>query len=378
MPPSFPKPRAAYIHVPFCAHRCGYCDFTLVAGRDDLIEGYLSAIEIELRGLEQRQSVDTLFLGGGTPTHLSAKQLARLMGLLLHWFELADGWEFSVEANPAGLEADKIDVLADAGVNRVSLGLQSFDADMLNLLQRDHRKAEILQAVQRLRNRVDNISFDLIFAVPGQTPVLWQDTLQQAVELRPQHISTYGLTFEKGTSFWARLKNGALTEVGEELQREMYAAAMDRLTAAGYEQYELSNFARPGFQCRHNEVYWKGRPYYAFGPGAARYIAGRRETNHRSVTIWLKRVLAGESPIGETEELSDEDRARETLVIGLRRCDGIHKDQFHTQTGFDVNRLAGKTIAKYCRAGVLEEVDSHLRLTREGRFLADTVFVDLL
>lgn len=371
-------PRAAYIHVPFCAHRCGYCDFTLIARRDDLIDDYLRAMEIELNRLQGRPVIDTLFFGGGTPTHLSADQLQQLLAIVRSHFELAENYEFSVEANPAHLGDDRIDVLAAAGVNRVSLGAQSFDDATLTLLERDHQRGDIVSAVQRLMGRIGNVSVDLIFGVPGQSLALWKETLAEAIALGPTHISTYGLTFEKGTLFWNRLNRGELRQADEELEREMYATAMDQLTAAGFEQYEISNFARPGFACRHNEIYWRGIPYFGFGPGAARFIGGRRLTNHRSVTTWLQRVFDGESPIGEIDELSPEDRARELLVLSLRRCEGIDKREFATNTGFDVRELAGEAIDRHVAGGLLEETETHLRLTRAGRFVADTVFVDLL
>ena len=378
MPHEPADPRAAYIHVPFCAHRCGYCDFTLVAGRDDLIEAYLRAIEIELRTLGAPREVDTLFFGGGTPTHLPAPQLTRLLGLVREWFPLARGYEFSVEANPAGLDDEKIAALAAAGVNRVSLGVQSFDAGMLSLLERDHRRESVHDACERLRSRFSNLSLDLIFGVPGQTLELWERTLTEAIELRPQHVSTYGLTFEKGTGFWARREKGLLAAAAEELERSMYAAAMDHLAAAGYEQYEISNFALPGFRCRHNEAYWTLQPYFGFGPGAARYVNGRREISHRSVTTWLKRVCAGQSPIAESEQLAPEERAREALVIGLRRCEGIGREEFQRRTGFTVDELAGKTLSHFVESGHLEDAGSYIRLTREGRFVADAVIVRLL
>jgi oxygen-independent coproporphyrinogen-3 oxidase len=378
LPAGFPTPRAAYIHVPFCAHRCGYCDFTLIARRDDLIDDYLRALEIDLDRLERRPVIDTLFFGGGTPTHLSAEHLGRLMEIVLGHFQLADGYEFSVEANPAGLNDDKIAVLADAGVNRVSLGAQSFDAEVLTLLERDHSRNDIVSAVERLLQSIGNVSVDLIFGVPGQSLSNWKESLTQAIDLQPTHVSTYGLTFEKGTQFWNRRNKGELRQAGEELERSMYAASMDQLSAAGYVQYEISNFARPGFVCRHNEVYWRGLPFFGFGPGAARYIDGSRQINHRSVSTWLKRVFADDSPIGEVDELSPEDQARELLVLLLRRCEGIAKQEFQQQTGFDVDRLARETVDCYTSCGLLEETDTHIRLTREGRFVADTVFVDLL
>jgi oxygen-independent coproporphyrinogen-3 oxidase len=368
------EPRSAYIHVPFCVHRCGYCDFTLVAGRDDLIDAYLEALAIELDRLERPREVDTLFFGGGTPTHLPASQLARLLALTRRWFPPAPGAEICVEANPAGLDDAKVAVLADAGVNRVSLGVQSFDTQMLELLERDHRGADVSAVIARLRPAIPNIGLDLIFGVPGQTVELWQQTLAAALALEPTHVSTYGLTFEKGTAFQSRLDKGLLNKCDEELERTMYAVAMDELPRAGLEQYELSNFARPGFRCRHNEVYWAGRPFFGFGPGAARYAGGRRELNHRSVTTWINRVLAGHSPIADAEELSPEGRARELVMLNLRRCSGLSLAEFHEQTGFDFRELAGDTLPRHLRQGLLEEHDGYVRLTREGRFLADTVF----
>jgi len=375
---AWPEPRSAYIHVPFCAHRCGYCDFTLVARRDDLIDAYLQAMAIDLAQLERPREVDTLFFGGGTPTHLPADQLRRLMNLALRWFVPAEGAEICVEANPAGLDDAKITVLADAGVNRVSLGVQSFDAGVLKLLERDHGRVEITSAVERLRSYIPNIGFDLIFGIPGQSLDLWAKTLEEAIGLAPTHVSTYGLTFEKGTTFYSRLTKGRLRRCDEEAEREMYALAMDRLPQAGFEQYEISNFARPGFRSRHNEIYWRGLPFYGFGPGAARYIAGRRELNHRSVTTWIKRIQTGESPLADAEELSPEERARERVMLGLRRASGILLADFKRETGFDFRELSPSALSQNLKLELLEEADGSIRLTREGRFVADTVIVDFL
>jgi len=371
-------PRAAYIHVPFCRHRCGYCDFTLVAGRDELIERYLRALQRELASLSAPVEVDTLYLGGGTPTHLAPRRLEQLFGMLRQRFVFAAGYEFSIEANPADVTDEHVACIAEAGVNRVSLGVQSFDDAVLRTLERDHDAGIVARAVERLRQRIDNISFDLIFGVPCQTLCVWKRTLQQAVNLRPMHLSTYGLTYEKGTAFWTRRRKGELIPVPEQAERRMYAASMDDLTAAGFEQYEISSFAQPGFRCRHNEVYWTGAPYLAFGPGAARFLDGVRETNHRSVTTWMTRVLNGESPVGESEHLGPVEAARERLILGLRRTEGVAIEEFHSQTGCRVQQLAPAAINRHLAAGLLERTETHLRLSRQGRFLADEVAVDLL
>ena len=383
----FSEPRAAYIHVPFCAHRCGYCDFTLVARRDDLVNAYLEALEIELSTLGQPREIDTLFLGGGTPTHLPFEGLQQLLNLLRRWFRLSPDGEFSCEANPAGFTPEKIALMCggqpvdgtiSSGVNRVSLGIQSFDAAILHTLERDHDAAQIATVVEALKAHCGNIGVDLIFGVPGQSVSLWRETLRRAIDLGVQHISTYGLTYEKGTAFWTRRAKGTLDPVADELEREMYSLVMDELAAAGFEQYELSNFARPGFRCRHNQVYWNGDSYFGFGPGAARYINGRRETNHRSVTTWIQRVRSGESPIAMSEELPPEDRARELLILGLRRAAGVDREQFQARTGFELDSLAGDRLAPYFRQGFVEEVEGRVQLTREGRFVADAIVIDCL
>jgi oxygen-independent coproporphyrinogen-3 oxidase len=371
-------PRSAYLHVPFCVHRCGYCDFTLVAGRDELMGDFLKAIKIELSHVEGRPVLDTLFFGGGTPTHLPPDLLRKLFELVQSRFELAPDAEFSVEGNPADLSDKTLDVLVEAGVNRLSLGAQSFDEATLKMLERDHRGNDISDCLARARGRIPNISLDLIFAVPGQSLELWRSTLEEAIRLEPTHLSTYGLTFEKGTAFWTRREHGDLTQADEELERQMYGLAMDQLDEAGLAQYEISSFARSGFRCRHNQVYWNGGEFFGFGPGAASYRNGSRILNHRSVLTWLKRTLAGESAIGETETLSPEDRARELLVLGLRQTDGIEATEFEHRAEIPLQTLAGKSITRLIEQGLLEETADRIRLTREGRFLADWVAGELL
>jgi oxygen-independent coproporphyrinogen-3 oxidase len=371
-------PRAAYVHVPFCRHRCGYCNFTLVAGRDDLIEDYLRAIELELRALGEPREVDTLFFGGGTPTHLAAGPLERLIELARTWFPPAPGHEFSVEANPADISDEKVAILASGGVNRLSLGGQSFDAAKLRLLERDHDADVLRRAAAIARKRIGSLALDLIFAAPGETLAAWRADLEAALALAPDHVSTYGLTFEQGTSFWNRLAAGELARLDEEVERAMYALAIDNLAAAGFEHYEVSNFARPGRRCRHNEVYWSGEGYYAVGPGAARYVNGRREMNHRSTTTWLQRVLAGQSAVAESETLEPEDRARELLVFALRRLEGIDRAAFAARTGFDVDRLVAAPLAALVEHGLVADDGRRIKLTRPGLFVSDAIWPKFL
>ncbi len=370
--------RSAYFHVPFCARRCGYCNFTLVANRADLTESYLRAIEIELRGLGQPREVDTLFFGGGTPTQLKGAQLERLLSLATHWHPPARGHEFSVEANPADVDRDVLRLLARFGVTRISLGAQSFSDEKLHLLERDHTTRDIYRAVKLVREAGMHVALDLIFGAPNETPAAWQADLDAALALEPDHVSTYGLTFERGTTFWNRLSHGQLSQLGDETQREMFARAIDSLTAAELEHYEVSNFARPGQRCRHNEVYWSGGSYFAAGPGASRYLDGVRETNHRSTTTYLKRVLSGRSPIADRERLEPEDRARELLVFGLRRMEGVARDWFTARTGFKIDALVGQPLEHYLALGLFEDAGERIRLTREGLFVSDAIWPDFL
>jgi oxygen-independent coproporphyrinogen-3 oxidase len=371
-------PRAAYVHVPFCRHRCGYCNFTLVAGRDDLVGDYLQAIAAEIGVTEGRDEVDTLYFGGGTPTHLKPDQLRQLTASVLQRHPLASGYEFTVEANPADVDRPMIETLAALGVTRLSLGGQSFRIEKLRLLERDHEAADNRRVVAAVHDAQIHVALDLIFATPGETLGEWAADLEAAIALGPDHVSTYGLTFERGTAFWGRRLRGELAEVDEELEREMYALAIDRLAAAGYEQYEVSNFARPGCRSRHNQVYWSGNGYFAYGPGAASYIDGVRQTNHRSTTTYLRRVLDGGSPVAEREELSNEARARELLVFGLRRMEGISRRQFSSQTGFECDDLVAAPLRKFIGLGLLADDGEQIRLTREGLFVSDAMWPEML
>lgn len=371
-------PRSAYLHVPFCARRCGYCNFAVVAGRDDLQDAYLKAIAFELASLGRPRPVDTLYFGGGTPTQLALSRFEDLCRVALQWFELRPGYEWTVEANPLDVTPELIDVLGRHGVNRVSLGGQSFEPGKLALLERDHTPQQVPTAVTLLRQAGISVALDLIFAAPGESLEAWQADVAAALRLAPQHLSTYGLTIEKGTSFWTRQAKGKLEELDEEVQRSMYLHAIDALTDAGFEHYEVSNFARPGCRSRHNEAYWAGVGYFAAGPGATRYVDGVRQTNHRSTTTYIKRVLRGEAPVAESETLLPENRARERLVFGLRRLEGVRRDAFHAATGYTIEGLAGPAIDRFVELGVLHSDAERVRLTREGLLVSDSLWPDLL
>jgi oxygen-independent coproporphyrinogen-3 oxidase len=371
-------PGAAYVHVPFCLHHCCYCDFAVAAGQDHLIDLYTEALAAEMRTLERPQPIDTLFLGGGTPTHLSPCQLERLLRAVLDWLPLRPGHEFSVEANPATLTAEKVGVLAAHGVNRISLGAQSFQPEVLRLLERDHADGDICRAVAVALKEIDKVSVDLIFGVPEQTTEQWAADLAQAVALGVGHVSTYGLTYEKGTRLWKDRQRGRVQALDEQAELDMYLRAVDALTAAGFEHYEISSFARPGSHCRHNQVYWANYAYFGFGLGAARYIQGRRDVNTRDLQGYLRKALAGEVTVMQSEQLSDEERARETLCLNLRRGEGVDREKFRRQTSFDVDALAGEVLRRHVEHGLLDDDGCRVRLTRAGKCVADAVVSCLL
>jgi oxygen-independent coproporphyrinogen III oxidase len=378
LPPPWLLPRAAYVHVPFCAHHCGYCDFAVTAGRDELIGPYLDALAAEVGTLGAPWGVETIFLGGGTPSYLSPGQLARLLETIARWLPLERGGEYTVEANPESLTAEKVELLAVHGVNRVSLGAQSFDRDLLRVLERAHDPDEVPRAVERARRRVPRVSLDLIFGVPGQSLEGWRQDLDRALALAPDHLSTYGLTYEKGTPLWKQRRAGRLRAVGEEDELAMYSLAIDVLTGAGFEHYEISNFARPGCRSRHNQTYWANEAYLGFGLGAARYVNGRREVNTRDLPGYIKRALAGEPVTRQGEDLPPQERARETMAVQLRRCEGIDREVFERQTGRVLDEVAGPALAALVEQGLLIDDGQRVFLSREGKYVADGVIERLL
>jgi oxygen-independent coproporphyrinogen III oxidase len=294
--PRWRWPRAAYVHIPFCAHKCGYCDFASLAGVDHLAQRYLHALEREIEtALVEPQEVDTIFVGGGTPTRLDAEQLQTLCSVINKWLILAPGGEWTVEANPGTLDAKKADVLLEAGVDRISLGAQSFQKRLLEVLEREHGRDQVEAALEVVRPRFARWSLDLIFGVPGSTHLEWCEDLEIALSLGADHLSCYGLVFEKGTPLWSRQQSGLVEPLGEDLERRMYETTIERLAQAGLAMYEISNFARPGHESRHNLVYWSNDAYFGFGVGAARYVRGTRSTNTRDLPAYLKRVEAGSS-----------------------------------------------------------------------------------
>jgi oxygen-independent coproporphyrinogen-3 oxidase len=372
------EPRHAYVHVPFCRHRCGYCDFSLVAGRDDLIDRYFAALAVELERVRKPLDLDTLYLGGGTPSHLGPDGLRRLFDLLHVKLRPVAGAEVSIECNPEDVTAALAEAALACGVTRASLGAQSLDAATLRALDRSHAADDVRRTVALLGERGLAVNIDLMTAAPGQSLAAVERDLDAVIDLAPEHVSVYCLTWEQGTAFERERRRGAVATADEDLERAMFEAAIDRLEAAGYEHYEVSNFARPGHRCRHNEAYWDCRAWEAFGPGAARFDGRTRITNHRSPVTWINKVLAGDDATGDVDAMHDEAAARERLVVGLRRRAGVSRAAFRAASGLDLDALARPAIAGWVARGVATDDGAPIRLTRAGLLVSDALWAEVL
>lgn len=380
---------AVYVHVPFCRRRCGYCDFhsqVLDPSRvPTLVDALLAEHEDHTRGGSAEDSLtggpplETLYVGGGTPTVLPPAELDRLLRGLLSRRRPAPDAEITVEANPTTVTDEIAGVLAAAGVTRVSIGAQSFDADELRTLDRDHQPHDVAQAVTTCRRHgLRHISLDLIFGVPGQTPASWQATLRAAIALEPEHISCYGLTYEPGTPLERRRQAGLVQPLDSDIEATLYEMAMDILPAAGLHQYEISNFARPGAECRHNLRYWRNEPVLGIGPAAAGYLDGVRYKNVADTEGYVRAIQSGGSPRAEVERLPRDRQAGETAVLALRLTAGIDRAVFRERFGDDpAVRYAG-IAARHVADGLLTVDERGIRLTRAGRLVADTVMADFV
>ena len=344
-----------------------------------MVERFLDALEIEIRQLEQSFELDTLFFGGGTPSHLGRNQLERLQQIVAQRFTLAPDAEVSAECNPNDVDQAKIDALLKLGVNRISLGVQSLNGDKLKRLERDHSANDVAVAVELAKANVSSVSMDLIFAAPQETFDQWQTDLAQALALQPDHLSTYELTYEKGTQFWNRLQRGGLTLADEDLRADMYEHSLQQLGQAGWQQYELSSFSKADHQCRHNQSYWNGDDYFAFGPGASRFIAGTRSTNHQSTLTYMKRLEAGQSPADQTEQLTGIAAARERLVVGMRMLRGVNVKQLEMSSGVGFDEILPIATREPLIGGDLIEITAGVcRLTQRGVMVSDGVAAAIL
>ncbi len=372
-----------YLHFPFCVRKCDYCDFNSKPAGPGEVDAYLEALLQELRGLAavHRRAADTLYLGGGTPTVLSGDQFRRLFGVLERLRLWTPGIETTVEANPGTLDRSKAALLATLGVNRISLGVQALQDRLLNRLGRIHTGRAALDTFDILRAvGFENIGIDLIYGLPGQAVHDWEADLSKVLELGPEHLSLYGLMVEEGTPFARRREQGLLLLPSEEAEIAMVRAARERTAAAGYGHYEISNYARPGFACRHNLGYWTVEEYIGAGAGAHSFLltgGPTRSHNEPSVERYIERMGRGQSPVFQAERLTSRTLASEALMLGLRLREGVLLDEFRGRYGIDPFDAYGSSLRRGLQKGWLERNAGRLRFTETGILLSNELFIEL-
>lgn len=382
-----------YLHIPFCRQRCGYCDFNTYAGQEDAIPAYVEALCKEMAGgaaaAGSRLAVHTVFLGGGTPSLLPGGAHRQILETIRREYNLLPGAELTLEANPGTVSRAYLEELRQAGYNRISFGMQSAHPDLLRILEREHTPLDVVNAVKWARQAgFANLNLDLIFGLPHQTLAQWQDTLEFTLGLRPEHLSLYSLTVEKGTPLYRWVNRGLLAEPDPDLAADMYEFAMERLEAAGFIQYEISNWARPGPDgspraCLHNLQYWRNLPYLGFGAGAHGYAGGYRTADVLRIDGYIRRVTDGTwqgfpfSPAAATKTPIDrQTEMEETMMVGLRLVqEGVPAAGFARRFGRSLEDVFGKEIEDLLRLGLLEWASGCLRLTRRGRLLGNQVFM---
>ena len=366
------KPTSAYVHIPFCTQICYYCDFSKVFIKNQPVDSYLEHLLQEFHSYDI-QKLRTLYIGGGTPTALSAPQLEVLLDGLTKNLDLSVLEELTIEANPGDLDEDKIAVLKNSAVNRVSLGVQTFDDKMLKKIGRSHLEKDIYENIDRLKLAgFDNISIDLIYALPGQTMEQVKDNVAKAITLDIPHMSLYSLILENHTVFMNRMRRGKLPLPKEEVEAEMFEFIIAELERAGFEHYEISNFSKPGFESRHNLMYWDNAEYYGIGAGASGYVNGVRYKNHGPIRHYLKAVEEGNARINE-EHLSLREQMEEEMFLGLRKKTGVSKARFEEKFGTSFENLYGQVVRDLCHQGLLQVEGQQIRMTKKGLFLGDTV-----
>jgi oxygen-independent coproporphyrinogen-3 oxidase len=373
-----------YIHIPFCAVRCHYCDFNTYAGLEKYFEPYADAVREEIRraaGEYGRLPIQTIFIGGGTPTVLPPGQLGGIFAACREHFAVAPDAEITSEVNPGTVDQAHFTALRAMGVNRLSMGVQSFDEAELKWLGRIHSAGEAEQAFDAARaTGFTNINLDFIFGLPGQDPSTWMRTLQRAIALGPEHLSLYSLTVEQGTPLADWVRRGRAPAPDDDLAADLYLASQDLLAAHGYAQYEISNWAKDAsHQCRHNLVYWRDEAYLGFGAGAHSYARDRRWWNVRPVPQYIQRINAGKPAVSGQETVGRRLEMGETMMLGLRLVlEGVGESGFRARFGVSLDEAFGEELAALTARGLIERLPARVRLTAEGRLLGNRVFAEFL
>ncbi|HHL0474912.1 TPA: radical SAM family heme chaperone HemW [Streptococcus agalactiae] len=366
------KPTSAYVHIPFCTQICYYCDFSKVFIKNQPVDAYLQALIREFRSYDITE-LRTLYIGGGTPTSISAVQLDYLLTELSRDLNLNTLEEFTIEANPGDLTVDKIEVLQKSAVNRVSLGVQTFNDKHLKRIGRSHNEAQIYSTIDALKTAgFQNISIDLIYALPGQTMDDVRSNVAKALSLNIPHLSLYSLILEHHTVFMNKMRRGKLHLPTEDLEAEMFEYIISEMERNDFEHYEISNFTKPGFESRHNLMYWDNVEYYGVGAGASGYLDGIRYRNRGPIQHYLKGVSEGNARLSE-EVLSKNEMMEEELFLGLRKKEGVSIGKFEQKFGTSFEKRYGQIVQELQSDGLLKENNGFIQMTKKGLFLGDTV-----
>lgn len=369
-----------YIHIPFCRSKCDYCDFYSLAGRDDRMDQYQKALLSHIKEtapLAQDFPVDTIYIGGGTPSYYGAKRLKELLGVIRKLYKVEKDAEVTVECNPDSVDVKSLKILRKAGVNRLSMGMQSANACELERIHRIHTPQQVNEAATAARKAgFTNLSLDLIYGLPGQTMDSWKATVEHALSLIPQHLSCYGLKVEEGTPLAARVAQGEILP-DDDQQADLYLWTVGRLERAGYPQYEISNFAKPGFASRHNLRYWLTQPYIGFGPGAHSDFGGRRYSFVRDLAAYIQGVLQGGDIIDESEIIPKRERCGEYLMLRLRTVQGINEQEYRSTYFMDFAPLQAR-LEQFRAQGWAEQTDGRWHFTPKGFLLSNQLIGDLL
>ncbi|MFE8703225.1 radical SAM family heme chaperone HemW [Cytobacillus sp. FJAT-54145] len=370
--------KAAYIHIPFCQHICHYCDFNKVFLKGQPVDEYIEALGREMDLTLEKYpttNLDTIFVGGGTPTSLNEKQLDRLCQLIREKLPVGENIEFTFEANPGDLSQNKFQTLYDAGVNRISFGVQTFNDELLKKIGRTHRAKDVFTSVELARNTgFNNISLDLIYSLPEQTISDFKSTLETAFSLDVPHFSGYSLIIEPKTVFYNLMKKGKLPTPGEDAEATMYELLMTEMDKHGYNQYEISNFSKEGYESKHNLTYWNNDYYYGFGAGAHSYMNGLRQSNYGPLKKYMEPIEQGLLPAVESHEVTKIEKMEEEMFLGLRKIKGVSKLQFLKKFGEDPLELFKKEISDLEAKQLLTIEADYIQLTKKGRFLGNEVF----
>ena len=377
------QPLGLYIHIPYCIHKCGYCDFNSHPIKQDEMDHYIDALVVEMKHYAKIYTntniIKTIFLGGGTPTTLNPFQLERILKECVNEFTIASNAEITIEANPATVGIELMKSIRTMGYNRISIGVQSFDKAELKLLDRAHGPKEIHSTVDCARKAgFDNLSLDLMFAVPNQSLSSWENNLNKALEKNPEHLSTYNLTIEQGTAFSKLQSNGKLIMPDDDHQLELYKRTIERLTKKGFHHYEISNFARRGKECKHNITYWENKNTLGLGAGASSYMNGTRFKNINLPAHYIRQVKEKKTAVEHSETLEPRQAMGETIMLGLRLLQGISIHQFEKRFQISFTNLFRNIISSLKEKELVVIEKDYLRLSKKGLFIADSVILEFI